>query len=67
MSWGGKASPMYMLLVIGLLLVIVGYLILFSVPSNSSFERIFIQAILGMGISISGGIFLMLYIFRRSR
>ncbi len=56
-----------MLLLTGLILVVVGYLILFTVPSDATFERMLIQAFVGMGISIAGGIYLMIYIYRRSR
>lgn len=56
-----------MLLLIGLILIIFGYMILFTVPSDATFERILIQAFAGMGVSIVGGIFLMIYIYGRSK
>ncbi|MCS7203421.1 MAG: hypothetical protein NZ809_03105 [Thermodesulfovibrio sp.] len=56
-----------MLLIIGIILVIAGYTILFKVPSDAPPERLMIQAFMGMGISIAGAIFLMIYIYRRSQ
>lgn len=56
-----------MLLLIGLIFIIFGYLILFTVPSEATFERIFAQALAGMGVSVVGGILLMIYIYGRSK
>lgn len=56
-----------MLLLIGIILVTVGYLILFTVPSDANYRTVFIHAIVGMGTSIAGGIFLMIYIYKKSK
>lgn len=55
-----------MSLIIGLILIIVGYTVLLSVSDSATSERLMIQAFLGMGISIIGSIFLMFYIYKRS-
>ncbi|MEJ5228176.1 hypothetical protein [Thermodesulfovibrio sp.] len=56
-----------MLLLIGLILIIVGYIILFSVPADGAYERLMTQAIWGIGISIVGGVLLMIYVYKRSK
>ncbi|MEO0247870.1 MAG: hypothetical protein ABIM20_07835 [candidate division WOR-3 bacterium] len=61
------ASPFIMLLLIGLILIIVGYVILFTVPSDGTYERLMTQAFLGMGISIVGAVLLMIYVYKRSK
>ncbi|MCX7817249.1 MAG: hypothetical protein N2317_07045 [Syntrophales bacterium] len=53
------------LLFVGILLIVVGYGLLFYVPLNSSADRIFAQAIVGMVLSIGGAFLIALYIYRK--
>lgn len=59
--------PLLMFLVIGFILVCIGYLILFTVPSDATVERVYMQALAGMAISMIGGVFLMIYIYKKSK
>ncbi len=65
-QWEAYASLKFMLLV-GIILILIGYFILFSVPRDASFERMTIQAIGGIGTSIIGSLFVMVYIYKRSK
>lgn len=56
-----------MLLLIGLIFVILGYIILFTVPSEGNYEKLIFQAFLGMGVSIVGGILLVIHVYKRSK
>lgn len=56
-----------MLFLIGIILIIVGYIILFTVPSDGTYERLMTQAFLGMGVSIVGGVLMMIYVYKRSK
>lgn len=51
------------LLFLGILLIVVGYGLLFYVPVDSSVEKIFLQAIGGMILSIGGAVFIGIYIY----
>lgn len=55
------------MIITGVILIISGYFLLFSVPSDASTERVFRQAISGMGLSIIGAIIIMFNIFNKSR
>ncbi|GAB5046947.1 hypothetical protein [Thermodesulfovibrio sp. TK110] len=54
------------MLLAAIILILIGYFLLFSVPSEVSVERVMNQAIAGMGLSIAGAIFLMIYIYRKT-
>lgn len=56
-----------MFLIIVIILIIVGYIILFTVPSDGTYERLMTQAFLGMGVSIVGAVLLMIYVYKRSK
>jgi len=55
------------MLLLGIIFILIGYFLLFSVPSDATFERIFFQAIAGMGMSFVGAVLCMIYIYKRSR
>lgn len=55
-----------MLLLIGIILVSVGYIILFTVPSDATYDRVFRQVFFGIGSSIVGAVLLMIYIYKKS-
>ncbi|MCX8034632.1 MAG: hypothetical protein N3A00_04885 [Thermodesulfovibrio sp.] len=57
---------MFMLLLIGIILVSVGYIILFTVPSEATYDRVFRQVFFGIGSSIVGAVLLMIYIYKKS-
>lgn len=54
------------MLFIGFFLIAAGYLILFAVSENSP-EKMMIQAVSGLGLSIAGAVVIMLWIFKRGK
>ncbi|WP_353683963.1 hypothetical protein V4D30_08790 [Thermodesulfovibrio sp. 3907-1M] len=54
------------MLLVGIVLILIGYFILFSVPSEATPERIMNQAMTGIGLSIAGAIFLIIHIYKKT-
>jgi len=52
------------MLLSGIIFILIGYFLLFSVPADATFERMLLQAIAGMGMSFVGAVLCMIYIYK---
>jgi hypothetical protein len=52
------------MLLLGIIFILIGYFLLFSVPSDATFERMLLQAIAGMGMCFVGAVLCMIYIYK---